>query len=202
MFRKTNTYIIEILSDGIKECKVRWPTDEEWAAFFRARRIVRRQLGGGRSVSEFPDNDKASAALLSKIRLDPDGAAFDDAEAEDVITRLTKCELNEVQRQGVNFVIDQAVISGDVQHVLRIPSSKQRRKHENASASSIDGNRERVTKIFIEPSGDLYDDIAVSSKGYEGEVPLIHKWAAVNALFEAIDAIMQEPRPEVSAPVA
>lgn len=202
MFRKTNTYAIEILSDGIKECKVRWPTDEEWATFFRARRIVRRQLGGGRSVSEFPDNDKASAALLAKIRLEPDKATFDDAEAEDVITRLTKCELNEIQRQGVNFVIDQAVIGGDVQHVLRIPSSKQRRKHENASTSTIDGSRERITRIFIEPSGDLYDDIAVSSKGYEGEVPLIHKWAAVNAMFEAIDAIMQEPRPEVSAPVA
>jgi hypothetical protein len=201
MFSTTKTYIIEILSEGIKECPVRWPTDEEWATFFRMRRIVRKQLGGGRARTEFPDNEKAAGLLLAKIRMDEAGPLFDDSEAEDIIDRLSRCDLVDVYREGATFVIEQQLLGGvEVKHVLRIPSAKQRRRYENSSSQSTDGNRERVTKLFVEPGGELYDACVVSTEGYEGPVPVVHKWAAVSEMLSAIDAVLSEPRPEASAP--
>ena len=90
VFDAAKPFVVPILSGGEKSCEVKFPTDDQWCAWARAQRTVRRFLGRGKSQSEDLDLPKINAELFTKIRTDKDGPVFDDAEAGMVIGRIER----------------------------------------------------------------------------------------------------------------
>ena len=183
MFDANKTIEVPILSGSEKRCEVRFPSDAEWCAWARAQRTIRHFLGRGKSQSEDVDLPKINAELFTKIRLDAGGPEFDDAEAGMVIGRIERSVVTDVEREGCNYHIDMKVCGARVSHVLRMPTAKEIQDHERASTSVIAARRSVETRAFLEPSGVLYDKLHVSHDGYDGDVPIVHKSAAVSEVI-------------------
>ena len=66
---------------------------------------IRRTIGRRKSQTEFVPNLKADLDLFTKIRLDKDGAEFDEFEAGNAISKLTFCEVTDCQRAGDEYRI-------------------------------------------------------------------------------------------------
>jgi hypothetical protein len=194
-FDASKPILVPILSGGQKSCTVRYPTDEEWCAWARAQRTIRHFLGRGKSQSEDVDLPKINAELFKKIRIDKDGPEFDDAEAGMVVGRVERSQVTDIQREGVNYRIDMKVPGARVTHVLRMPTAKEMQDHERASTSVVAARRSVETRAFLEPSGALYDKLHVSHVGYAGEVPIVHKSAAVSEVVAQL-AIEGDDDPE------
>jgi hypothetical protein len=183
LFDASKPIVVPILSGAEKRCEVRFPTDEEWCFWARAQRTIRHFLGRGKSQSEDVDLPKINAELFKKIRLDKDGAEFDDAEAGMVIGRVERCQVADIEREGVNCRIEMKVPGARVTHVLRMPTAKEMQDHEKASTSVVAARRSVETRAFLEPSGLLYDKLHISHDGYTGAVPIVHKSAAVSEVI-------------------
>jgi hypothetical protein len=194
-FDASKTIVVPILSGGEKQCEVRFPTDPEWCAWARSQRTVRHFLGRGKSQSEELDLPKINAELFAKIRVDKDGPEFDDAEAGMAIGRVERCTVASVEREGDNYRIAMKVPGARVEHVLRMPTAKEMQEHERASTSVVAGRRSVETRAFLEPSGLLYDKLHVSHDGYESDVPIVHKSAAVSEVIAQL-AIDGDEDPE------
>ena len=195
MFDATKIIEVPIISGGEKRCQVRFPSDAEWCAWARAQRTVRRFLGRGKSQSEEVGLPKINAELFAKIRVDVDGPAFDDAEAGMVIGRIDRATVTEATREGDKYRIEMKVPGARVVHVLRMPTAKEIQDHERASTSVVAARRSVETRAFLEPSGFLYDTLHISHEGYDGDVPIIHKSAAVSEVIAEL-AIEGDDDPE------
>jgi hypothetical protein len=189
-FDASKPFVLSILSGGDKKCEVRFPSDEEWCEWVREQRTMQYLLGRGRSQSEEVDLPKINAQLFAEIRTDLDGPEFDDAEASMVIGRIKRCTATKVEREGINYRIEMKVPGAHVVHLLRIPTAKDVQDHERSSSSVVTAPRSIETRTFLEPSGALYDKLQISHDGYAGEVPIVHKSAAVAEVIAqlAIDA--------------
>ena len=196
VFDATKPFVVPILSGGEKQCEVLFPTDEEWSAWARSQRTVRRFLGRGKSQSEDLDLPKINAELFGKIRVDKDGPDFDEAEAGMVIGRIERCTVVKVEREGVNYQIEMKVPGARVRHVLRMPTAKEMQEHERASTSVVAARRSVETRAFLEPSGALYDKLHVSHGGYAGAVPIVHKAAAVSEVVAQLSIEAEDDDPE------
>jgi hypothetical protein len=195
LFDASKPIVVPILSGGEKRCEVRFPTDEEWCYWARAQRTIRHFLGRGKSQSTDLDLPKINAELFKKIRLDKDGPEFDDAEAGMVIGRVERCQIVDIQREGVNYRIEMKVPGAKATHVLRMPTAKEMQEHDGASTSVVAARRSVETRAFLEPSGALYDKLHVAHDGYAGDVPIIHKSAAVSEVVAQL-AIEADDDPE------
>ena len=195
VFDATKPFVVPILSGGEKRCEVRFPSDEEWSAWARQQRTVRRFLGRGKSQSEDLDLPKINAELFAKIRVDKDGAPFGDAEAGMVIGRIERSTVTDITREGNNYRVQMKVPGARVVHVLRMPTAKEMQDHERASTSVVAARRSVETRAFLEPSGALYDKLHVSHDGYAGDVPIVHKSAAVSEVIAQL-AIDGDDDPE------
>lgn len=195
VFDATKTLVVPILSGGEKSCEVRFPSDAEWCAWARAQRTIRHFLGRGKSQSEDVDLSKVNAELFAKIRIDKDGAEFDDAEAAMVIGRIERCNVTGIDREGSNYRIAMKVPGARAEHVLRMPTAKEMQEHERASTSTVAARRSIETRAFLEPSGILYDKLHVEHDGYATAVPIVHKSAAVSEVLAQL-AIEADEDPE------
>ena len=195
VFDPAKPFVVPILSGGEKKCEVRFPTDDEWCAWARSQRTVRRFLGRGKSQSEDLDLPKINADLFAKIRTDKDGPEFDEAEAGMVVGRIERCTVLNVEREGINYRIEMKVPGARVTHVLRMPTAKEMLDHERASTSVVAARRSIETRAFLEPSGALYDKLHVSHNGYAGAVPIVHKSAAVSEVIAQL-AVEADDDPE------
>lgn len=196
VFDATKPFVVPILSGGEKRCEVKFPSDDEWCAWARAQRTVRRFLGRGKSQSEDVNLSEINAELFAKIRLDKDGTEFDQAEAGMVIGRIERCAVTELEREGINYRIEMKVPGARVAHVLRMPTAKEMQDHERASTSVVAARRSVETRAFLEPSGALYEKLHVSHDGYAGAVPIIHKSAAVSEVLAQLAIEAEDDIPE------
>ena len=194
-FDASKPFVVPILSGGEKRCEVRFPSDDEWCAWARQQRTVRRFLGRGKSQSEDLDLPKINADLFARIRADKDGPEFDDAEAGMVIGRIERCTVVGVEREGINYRIEMKVPGARVLHFLRMPTAKEMQDHERGSTSIVAARRSIETRAFLEPSGALYDKLHISHDGYASAVPIVHKSAAVSEVIAQL-AIEADEDPE------
>jgi len=188
MFDVSKQFVVKILSGGEKQCTVRYPSDAEWCERATKQKLVRRLLGRSKSQYEALDGEAVDAELFARIRLDEDGAPFDEAEAAKVIARLERVTVAAVERAGNKYRIELAVPGGRTVHVLRIPSQKDVLEYSRASIHVTDGRRQQEIRVSLEPAGRLYDKLAESTEGYTGAVPVIHKSAAISELLAEIDS--------------
>lgn len=194
IFDASKPIVVSILSGGEKRCEVRFPTDAEWCAWARSQKTLRQFLGRGKSQSQDIDLDKVNAELFAKIRIE-DGPAFDEAEAGMVIGRIERSSVKMIDREGNNYRLTMKVAGATVEHVLRMPTAKEMQDHERASTSTVAARRSVETRAFLEPSGALYDKLHIEHSGYAGDVPVIHKSAAVSEVIAQL-AIEADEDPE------
>lgn len=195
MFDSSKTFVVPTI-DG-KRCVVRFPTDQEWCDRARRQKLIRRDLGRGKSQFD-PGRAKAiDADLFARIRQDADGPEFDEHDAAYVIDRLDRATVQNLERAGNEYTVALKVPGAVTVHVLRIPSQKQVDEYGDASAPPpIHGERTTELRVFLEPAGPLYDAVLARNDGYSGAVPIIHKLAAVSAMLRDISSRMEEDDPE------
>lgn len=183
LFDSSAEFEIPILSGGEKRCRVRFPTDEEWCTRARKGVTIIRSLGRDATTTEAPDAERLDEELFRAIRLDKDGPPFDTAEAAAVISKLERCHVVSVERQGDQFAIRLKVPRGTVTHVLRIPKQSDIMQFSRSAIHHIQHRSHLARRVSLEPSAQLWESVKVSAEGYKNGVPVIHKDVAVTELL-------------------
>ncbi len=180
--------------DGMKQVRVRFPTDEEWIDRQKKRKVIVKQLGRGVSETTIPDSAEADAALFAKIRGPEENAPEVDAfEASRIIEQLSQADVDDVVQEGDAFRVMLRVLGGTVSHVLRMPSAKDVFEYRRGFARVLDlpYNRQELI-INLAPAAALFQKLLESSEGYAGDVPIIHQAVAVKAAIDTLDGAFQE----------
>lgn len=193
MFDTQKEFEVGIRSGGRKVCRLRFPTDAEWCERARAITTVRRFLGRGKSTSETTGAEAANERLFDKIRLDKDGDPFDQAEMAAAIERLERASVESITPRSSGYSVSLRVPGREgeniTEHVLACPTLSQIDANEKASIRPVLGRRTNEIKVFLEPSGELYDRLIQckpEEAGYAGAVPIIHKVAVVTELIQHV----------------
>jgi hypothetical protein len=87
--------------EGLKSIRVRFPSDDEWIAQQRRRKVTIKQLGRGVSETIIGNAEDADAALLGKIR-EGDGPEVDPFEASRIFEQLSH-PLPQAQSENVHL---------------------------------------------------------------------------------------------------
>ena len=107
---------------GVKNVRVRFPSDEEWTERQRRRKIIIKQLGRGISETIIGNAEEADAVLLAKIRVPEENAPEVDAfESNRIIEQLSQVEVDDVVQVGDSFRVTLRVLGGTVVHLLKMP---------------------------------------------------------------------------------
>lgn len=177
---------------GVKNVRVRFPTDEDWTERQRRRKVLIKNLGRGISETTVPSSEEVDAALLAKIRIE-EGPEVDAFEASRIIEQLSQAEVDDVVQAGDAFRVALRVLGGTVTHLLKMPSAKDVFDYRRGFARVLDlpYNRQELT-INLAVAGALYKKLITATEGYAGEVPIIHQAVAVKAAIDALDASFQE----------
>jgi hypothetical protein len=175
-----------------KTAVVGLPTEDQLAAYLNSKKLLRWDLGRGKSKTTFVNNRKAEHQLFRQIRLDS-GLPFDEYEISYVITKVLHHEHAECKKRGDNYEITLQTLFGDVVHQLRVPSGNEVHRYCRTFSTSTEmphGLREIRTHAGA--GCTLYDACVVGIQGYDASyttssVPAHHKCAAVLALVDALD---------------
>ena len=176
-----------------KTAFLRLPTNQEMLERLDQQKSIRRTIGRRKSQTEFVPNLKADLDLFCKIRLDKDGAEFDEFEAGNAISKLTFCEVTDCQRAGDEYRVTLRTPFGETLHQVKIPTQRDITVYRRTVVSSTDlPHGQEELRYRIEPSVGLYDSVVTKVEGYAGslkpaDVPPHHKSAVVVELVQAID---------------
>ncbi len=181
---------------GVKTVRVRFPSDEEWTARQRRRKVVVKNLGRGMSETSVAGSEEIDAALVAKIRVEEDNPTEVDAfEATRIIEQLSQAEVDDVVQAGGAFRVATRVLGGLTVHVLKMPSAKEVIEYRRGFLRSVDlpYGKQEIT-VNLGAAASLYDRLCDETEGYAGQVPIIHKVVAVKAAIDALDLAFQEDR--------
>ena len=213
MFDSTKPLDVQILSGGEKDCTLRFPTDQEWCAAARRRRVLETTIGSGKSQSRVLGAEEAYADLFTACRVDTDGPAFDQAEAVAAVSKLERCKVVSCEREGNAYRVTMRAYAGRmlyegqmsdvyqrVVHLVKIPMQSDTLQFSRESVPpSRDSRAVREIRSYLEPVGPFWAKIGTAEAGYaEGStVPIVHKDAAINALLEQLRQADEGADPEV-----
>lgn len=183
------------VAEGTKTVTVRFPTDEEWIARQRRRKIIIKQLGRGVSETVVPGSEDADAELLAKLRIG-DGPEVDAFEATRILEQLSQADVDDVLPEASAFRVLVRVPGGITAHVLRMPSAKDVIEYRRAFARILDlpFNRQELT-VNLAAAGELHKKLCQAMEGYASAVPIIHQAVAVKAVIDALEAGFEVDRP-------
>lgn len=190
MFDTTREYKFKIPSpNGIVEALVKFPTDEQWLEYHRSRRVIEKSLGRNQSEVTIVGGEQAAARLFSAVANGSAGK-LDSNQVEMVIDRMASVKVDGVEDEGGSYRVALRFFFSSATHVLKMPTAKQMKEAE--AATRVIGGKFGATEIRVnlETFAALYGEMATSSDGYSGPVPILHKHAAVQAvLSELRDAL-------------
>jgi len=170
-----------------QELVLRWPTDEEWIARAKARKITIRKLGRGVSETIPPAPSEADAALYRAIAVN--GAPeMTPAEAVKLFEMIGVCDVTDVRLDGTGAFVSMMILTGPVEHQLKIPSADQVITFRRSAYKLLDlpFNQQQLT-LTPEAGARLYDQCSGKSASYANGIPATHKDAAVRAVIEYVD---------------
>ena len=176
-----------------KTAFLRLPTNQEILERLDQQKSIRRTIGRRKSQTEFVPNLKADMDLFTKIRLDKDGAEFDEFEAGNAISKLTFCEVTDCQRVGDEYRITLRTPFGETGHQVKIPTQRNITVYRRTVVSATDlPHGQEELRYRMEPAVELYDSVVTKVEGYAAslmpaDVPPHHKSAVVVELVQAID---------------
>lgn len=180
-----------------KTVEVRWPTDAEWITRQRARKVVVKQLGQGKTDTKQVPSTDADLALYNQIRM-PQSPDIDEYEAEFLINILAMVTVLDVMRSGNEYTVSIAVPGGERTYTLAIPSIRQAKFYEDARIKIHPARyATQVFEVRLEPAAELFDKLFVhppvsvnsqpsAPSESASQVPIIHKASVVDALIEDI----------------
>lgn len=175
------------LAGGQQSVLVRWPTDAEWSARAAKRKIIIHRLGRGSSETIPPEPGDADLALYQQIALN--GApTVTRAEAYQIAEVLCAATATGVTVDGDFATVKLTVLTGEVTHVLKIPTADQVISFRRSAFRMLDlpfGTQE--LRLKPEAGAQLWDTCGGKSDDYAGAVPMIHKDAAARAVVEYLD---------------
>jgi hypothetical protein len=179
---------------GLKTVRVRFPSDDEWAERQRRRKVLIKSLGRGISETTIANGEEVDAALLAKIRTEPE-PEVDPFEAQKIIEQLATCEVDDVVQTGDAFRVTTRVMGGTTTHVIKMPSAKDVSTYRRGFMRVLDlpFGRQEIT-LNVRSAGDLYKALVESTEGYASGVPIVHQVVAVKVAIDALDAAFQEDR--------
>lgn len=186
MFDTTTTITIGLrTASGKTDVTVRWPSDEEWAAHRKSRRILQRQLGRGATENEIESGD-ADSRLYEAIRFN--GAPpLSAGEAGKVVETIAQCDVLDVRLGADEAEVDLQTPMGEVKHTVKIPNMDQVKALQRTTKFiTLPYNRQEI-RANLDASAVLWDKCAGRAEGYAGLVPNLHKDVAVRAVINAVD---------------
>lgn len=176
---------------GQKVAKVRFPTDEEWIARAKARKLIVKNLGRDRRETETIGAEEADAKVFEAIKR-PESAELDPSEAVMLLERLASCEVTDATHEGSTAAISLR-LPGDVEavHRLRIPTAKDILDYRRGISRVVEMShgKQQVT-INIGVAGALWDKLTEGVEGYTDAVPVIHKTRAIAAAIELSENVV------------
>jgi hypothetical protein len=221
VFNAAAEFVVPIISGGKKRTVVRFPTDAEWCERTRRTKRLREQLGGGKTrfqgdlnwaevsfdlfkkvnigpceiVTEvIPEHvDSATGALVPKVEVWGPCEDFDQAEAVNVLGRISRWDMTRISRNGDGYRIEAKVAGARVAYILRIPTQKESQTYwKEVRPPGIQTGTNESVRIFLEPCGELFDKVAKSTEGYEGSAPIVHKDMAVTELLNEVNRLAEQ----------
>lgn len=192
MFDANTTITIGLrTTHGKTDITVRWPTDEEWAAHRKRRRIIQRTLGRGATETEVDTTD-ADAKLYEAIK--QNGApALSIGEANRIIDSISTCDVLGVDLHAEDAEVKLNTVMGEVAHTVRIPTMDEVRALQRSTRLiTMPYNRSEI-RTNLDSSAGLWDKCSGRAEGYAGAVPNLHKDVAIRAVIAAIE---QEAMPQ------
>ena len=187
MFDTTQPIDLKVASpdsaDGYKRVSVNFPTDAQLAEHSSKVKLIERNLGRGKSMTDSVPDNKASADLLAAIKVS--GDELDDAEAGVIIYRLTRCEVTGSKHNGNRLSVTLKTPAGPTTHDLRVASASEVQDFvRSAYPPSINLPHNASEKRYnLAASGYLYDKLDPKPSGYLGNVPLTHKSAVIGEIL-------------------
>jgi hypothetical protein len=181
---------ITIQGEQPKKVSVRFPSDDQFIAWRRKKKVLQKDLGRDKFQIEQSKPEDCDLALVNAIRADKDGPEIDKAEAVHILNRLAKCEVpTRPEREGQAFVIEMKVMNRiATTHKLRIPSVQEQMDYERMRSSVIFGKYGQEIRINFQAAADLYEKLKVQTSGYANDVPVVHKAEAINVLLQELRA--------------
>jgi hypothetical protein len=186
MFDSKTTITIGLrTAAGKTDITVRWPTDEEWSAHRKRRKIFQKQFGRGATETDM-DTSAGDPVLYEAIKLD--GApALSVAEAGAVIDAISVCSVLGVDLRAADAEVQLQTVMGEVTHTVKIPTMDQvRNLQKSTHLVNLPYNRQEI-RTSLENSTSLWDQCGGQGVGYTGEVPNVHKDVAIRAVIAAIE---------------
>lgn len=184
------------VAGGVKEIRLRFPTDEEWADRHRRRKIVIKNLGRGVSETSIPGAEEVDADLVAKVRTSPD-PEIDQFEAARIVEQISQAEVEDVQTTGDVCRVEMRVLGGTTIHELKVPSAKDVHEFKRAFTRVRDLPFNKQEAIIYLPAAEpVYGRLLIGTEGYapESAIPIIHQASVVKAACDAYD-LLQAPDP-------
>jgi len=200
MFNSKERCPVIVISGGKKTAEVDFPSDKQWCDLTSKKKSVKRQTGRGLAGWEDLGNQyKIDKELFDS--LNPSGDAFDEFEASKAVEKLSKAAIEATERLDSDQIKITVSVFGKgnlVEHVMKMPTLADRVEHERESSSLDHQRRGMLLTVSLEPSGRLYDRLAVSTSGYaEGSsVTIVHKAAALGELIAFCRKLEEEDEGE------
>jgi hypothetical protein len=188
---------VHINSGGEKIADLRFPTDEELCDRNRRFRLKRTAVSRTDTKYETPNEDMVDAALFDKVKIgERDTSTYDEAEKSEFMTRMLRASVIDVERNGDGCHVDMQVGGGyKVHHQLRMPTQRQTHKYRRSTVLSTESRYGGETRVSIDYAGQLWDEVLISTEGYAGRVPVLHKFVAIQAIIDLMDR-EDDPDPE------
>ncbi len=186
MFNSKERCTVTVISGGKKTAQVDFPSDKQWCDLTSKKKSVKRQTGRGLGTWEDLGNQYKVDEEIFKA-LNPSGDAFDEYECSKAMDRLAKASVESVDRVESNQIKITLAVFGksEVSHLMKMPTLADRVEHERESSSLDPHKRGLLLTVSLQPSGELYDRLIVSTDGYDeaSSVPIVHKAAALSELI-------------------
>lgn len=173
---------------GLKHnISVRFPSDDEWAAYLRQKKFTVRQMGRGVSETIQPPPSEADVALYEKIKLNgaPDMTA---AEAAKVLDVISMGQVQRVEIEGAEARVTLRVLTGIVTHHMKVPNADQVSQYKRSGVRRLDLPHNQSHAIFnAQVVARIYDECGGHSDDYPNGVPMTHKNDVARAVIDEIE---------------
>jgi hypothetical protein len=190
------------LNGELHHVNVNFPSDQQWEERSRARPVTLHTLSGGQTRFEVSPSYAHDLKLYTEIRQSCCNGAqpqhpvpdLDEFEASSLIEKLATYNVRNVTLGNADCEVELDVMVFETVHKLRIPTQRQiveyrKRSHDDMP---LPYGRQRL-RVYLEPSGRLYDELLIEVRNYGGAVSLLHKQAVVQAIINALDAEGSQP---------
>jgi len=170
---------------ALTDVEIRFPTDEEWSAHLKKKKILVRDMGRG--TEHVPaEPGELDIKLYTTIALN--GApVLTPAEAADLLDRLSVCKTLDVAITGVEAEVELLIVKGITHHRMKIPTMDQVTVFTRNCIKRMNlAHGQHTISFNVMAGAQVYDECGGQSADYPSGVPALHKDHVARAVMDAI----------------